>query len=187
MELQTLSSENGQNIIIKNFKNALEHYKKRIKQTKENLKNKEKIDSLLISDKQKNQSLQSEKLIANEDIAYSSFNNLENCKRTAYEMESISIETAKGVYENTEKIKNSKGKLLEINTELSSSNSLISRMMRREYRNKIVLMMFGLTLIIIFLTIIYMKFFKTTGEPTTESTEIPKIPLPGNKRFLGLF
>jgi hypothetical protein len=177
MELQTLSSENGQNIIIKNFKNALEHYKKRIKQTKENLKNKEKIDSILITDK----NLQNEKLIYNEDIAYSSFNKLENVKRTTFEMESISIDTAKGVYENTEKIKSAKGKLLDINTELSTSNSLISRMLRREYRNKILLLMFAFTLIIIFLTIIYMKFFNSTGEPTTESTEIP---IPGNRRFL---
>jgi len=169
MELQTLSSENGQNNIIKNFKNAFDQYKKKLKFAKENFKNKEKLDTILITDKNN----QNEKLINNEDIAYSSFDKLENAKRNTYEMESISIDVAKNVYENTEKMKSTKGKLLDINSEISSSNSLISRMLRREYRNKIVLVMFAFALILTFLTIIYMKFFSATGEPTTSSTEIP--------------
>lgn len=169
MELQTLSNENGLNNIIRNFKNAFDQYKKRIKQEKENVKNKEKLDSILITDKNN----QAEKLINNEDIAYSSFNKLENAKRNTYELESISIETAKGVYENSEKIKGAKGKLLDINKDLSTSNSLISRMLRREYRNKIVLIMFAFVLILTFLTIIYMKFFSSDGKPTTNSSEIP--------------
>ena len=175
MELQTLSSNNEQNLIIKNFKREFDQYKKRLKQSKENLKNKEKLDSILISDKNN----RNEKLISNEDIAYSSYDKLEQAKRNTFEMESISIDTAKGVYENTEKMKGTKGKLLDINSDLSTSNSLISTMLRREYRNKILIFMFALALILTFLTIIYMKFFSSTGEPTTESTEIPS-----NRRFL---
>jgi hypothetical protein len=178
MEIIALSSDDKDHErIIKFLKFGMDYVKKNLKESKEILRNKEKTESILISDKK----FKNEKLINVDEIVYSSFSKLENVKRTTFEMETISLDVSKGVYENTEKIKNAKGKLLDINTELSTSNSLISRMLRREYRNKILISMFALTLIITLLTIIYMKFFNSTGEPTTESTEIPT---PGKRRFL---
>jgi predicted RND superfamily exporter protein len=178
MEIHIMTSnDNNYNIMLKNFKNALDQYKKRIKGLRENYNNKQKLDSILISEKEN----QKEKLINNEELAWNQFDKLEKAKRSTYEMESISIDVAKELHGQTEKMKGVKGKLNEINGEISSSNSLISRMLRREYRNKIVLIMFSLALILIFLTIIYMKFFSSSAEPQTPAqTEDIK----ASKRFL---
>jgi predicted RND superfamily exporter protein len=185
------SNDSNQNIILKNFKNGLDQYKKKVKNAKENLSTKQKLDSILISDKEN----QKEKLINNEELAWGQFDKLEKAKRNAFEMESISIDVAKELNDQTDKLKGVKGKLIDMNSEISSSNSLISRMLRREYRNKIVIMMFMIALVLIFLTIIYIKLFGAPSEP-------PKMPIGGevsagsdnsgiasgnNKRFLESF
>ena len=180
MEIHLMTSnDNNQNIMLKNFKNGLDQYKKKVKVAKENLNTKQKLDSILISDKEN----QKEKLINNEELAWNQYEKLEKAKRSGYEMESISIDVAKELHGQTEKLKGVKGKLTEMNGEISSSNSLISRMLRREYRNKIVLMMFTIALILIFLAIIYMKFFSSSADPKVPSTNDTEINA-AEKRFL---
>jgi len=181
MEIHLMTTnDNNQNIVFKNFKNGLDQYKKKIKIAKENFNTKQNLDSLLISSDKENQK---EKLINNEEMAWSQFDKLEKAKRSSYEMESLSIEVAKELHGQTEKIKGVKGKLNEINGEISSSNSLISRMLRREYRNKIVLMMFMIAFILIFLAIAYMKFFSSNSEPKVPSNNDEEINI-SSRRFL---
>ncbi len=166
MEIHLMSSDDSnQSIVLRNFKNGLDQYKKKIKAAKENFNTKQKLETLIISDKEN----QKEKLINNEELAWNQFDKLEKAKRTSYEMENISIDVAKELHGHTEKIKGVKGKLNDINGEVSSSNSLISRMLRREYRNKIVLLMFMVAMVLIFLAIVYMKFFGS-------GTAAPKVP-----------
>jgi predicted RND superfamily exporter protein len=163
LEIDLMTSNNSNhNIIMKNYKNALDQYKKRIKSTREKNTTNENLNSILISEKVNNQK---EKLINNEEMAWSQYEKLEKAKRTSYEMESISIETAKELNGHTEKIKRVKDKLSDINGEIYASNSIIGRMLKLEYRNKIVLLMFSAAFILIFLAIIYFKFFGAGSEP----------------------
>lgn len=169
-------NDNNQNVSLKNFKSALDQYKKKAKAARENLNTKSKLDAIMMSEKEN----QKEKLINNEEMAWNQFEKLEQAKRQGYEMESISIEVAKELHGHTEKLKGVKGKLSDMNKEISSSNSLISRMLRREYRNKIVLFMFTLALIFIFLTILYFKLFSSSSEPKTPVTNA----IEAQKKFL---
>lgn len=161
------SNDSNYNIIMKNYKNALDQYRKRIKSSKENIITKENLNSILITEKENNHK---EKLINNEELAWGQYEKLEKAKRTTYEMESLSIETAKELNSHTEQIRSVKDKLSEINGEINSSNSLISRMLRRENRNKIVLLMFCIAFILIFLTIVYFKFFGRESDPQLPNT-----------------
>lgn len=179
MEIHLITyNDSNQGIILRNFKNGLDQYKKKIKSAKENYSNQQKIDTLIISDKEN----QKEKLINNEELAWTQYDKLEKAKRSSYEMESISIDVAKELHGHTEKIKGVKGKLTDINGEISSSNSLISRMLRREYRNKIVLLMFLFAMVLIFLAIVYMKFFGSASTPKVANSEAEEVD--AQKRFL---
>lgn len=181
MEIHLMTSnDSNQSIILRNFKNGLDQYKKKIKSAKENYSTQQKLETLLVSDKEN----QKEKLINNEELAWSQFDKLEKAKRTSYEMESISIDVAKELHGHTEKMKGVKGKLNDINGEISSSNSLISRMLRREYRNKIVLMMFMIAMILIFLAIVYMKFFGSGSAPKAPAASEAEGVEASQKRFL---
>lgn len=168
MEIHIMTSnDNKHNIILRNFINALNQYKKKVKGAGEMIDNKTKLESILISKKEN----QKEKLINNEELAWNQFEKLERAKRQSYEMESISIDVAKELNKHTEKLYDVKDKLKDMNSEISSSNSLISRMLRREYRNKIVLVMFTIALILIFLTIIYFKLFNSSSKPKTQVSD----------------
>jgi predicted RND superfamily exporter protein len=181
MEIQLMTSnDNNQSIILRNFKNGLDQYKKKIKSAKESYSTQQKLESILISDKEK----QKEKLINNEELAWNQYDKLEKAKRSSYEMESISIDVAKELHGHTEKIKGVKGKLNDINGEISSSNSLLSRMLRREYRNKIVMLMFLVAMILIFLAIVYMKFFGSASAPKGSAASEAEGIDTSQKRFL---
>lgn len=163
LEIDLMTSNNSNhNIIMKNYKNAMDQYKRRIKIAREKNAIQENLNALLIPEKENNQK---EKLINNEELAWSQYEKLEKAKRTTYEMENISIEVAKELNGQSQKIKSVKDKLSDVNEEINSSNSLISRMLRREYRNKIVVLMFCLAFILIFLAIVYYKFFGAASEP----------------------
>lgn len=163
LEIDLMTSNNSNhNIIMKNYKNALDQYRKRIKIAKEKSLINENLKSILLTEPENNQK---EKLIKNEELAWNQYEKLEKAKRTSYEMENISIEVAKELKGHTEIIKTAKDKLIEINGEINSSNSLISRMLRREYRNKIVLLMFCFAFLLIFLAIVYYKVFGAGAEP----------------------
>jgi predicted RND superfamily exporter protein len=151
------SESSDKSLLLKNYKNGAEQYRKRILKAKDDLNNSTKLDSLILSTN--NSKDQKEKLIYNEDIAYSSFEKLEQAKRTAIEMEKVGIDIGKDIHLQNEKLSDIRGKFGEMNKEISSSNSLLSRMVNRTRRNKVVLFIFGIGLIFTFLVIVYFKLF----------------------------
>ena len=75
MEIIALSSDDKDHErIIKFLKFGMDYVKKNLKESKEILRNKEKTESILISDKK----FKNEKLINVDEIVYSSFSKLEN-------------------------------------------------------------------------------------------------------------
>jgi hypothetical protein len=133
-----------------------------------------KLDSLTLKESE----TQREKLINNEDVAWKSYDKLEQAKRSAIEMENISIDINRELHGHTEKIKNINSKVTDMNGELVSSNYLLTKMMRRENRNKLIIALISILLIICFIGIIYFKFF-TSGkrEDTPDFTNTNKANL----------
>jgi hypothetical protein len=100
---------------------------------------------------------QKQKLIENEDIAIKQSNNIENAKRIAIEMEHVSIGIMSGLHENNQKLTGVNSKVSTLNSELNMSSGIMTRILKKENRNKLIIAGFSLALIIAFIFIIYYK------------------------------
>jgi predicted RND superfamily exporter protein len=155
MEIQSITSRDDTSLIVRNYKNGLDQYKKRILKSKEAIASNRNLDSLLITTTSESQR---EKLI-NEEVAMEQMNKIDCVKRTTIEMEHISLEICKDLNRQTETMKGVQTKLTDVNKELQGSNSLISRMMRREHRNRAIITIFSVGFVMTFLVILYFKLF----------------------------
>jgi hypothetical protein len=158
MEIQSMTSKDDYGLFIRNYKTGIEQYRKRIAKLRDTINNNKNLDSLLIS----NTETQREKLIDN-DMAYSQLDRLESAKRATIEMEHVSVTICKDLNQQTETMKGVQTKLGSLNREIQGSNSLISRMMRREHRNKAIIVIFSIGLVMTFLVIVYFKLFPSPG------------------------
>lgn len=155
------SSFSSAGIIIKNYKTGVDAYKKRIHKAKENLNNSKKLDSMILPT---DSSTQREKLINNEEHVWNQFEKLEKAKRSTIEMENVSIAIARDLNSQTEKMKDIGGKVNDMNRELTMSTGLINKMTRLQRRNKLIIGVFSLGMIMTFIVILFVKI--TGGEPT---------------------
>ena len=176
MELGSMSSENDYSLILRNYKTGVDAYKKRIHKAKEGAANSKKLDSLILTT---DSSTQKEKLINNDEVVWNSFEKLEKAKRSTIEMENVSIEIARDLHNQTDKMKNIGSKVGDMNRELAVSTGLIGRMMRLQRRNKLIIGLFSLFLIMTFLVILYVKISGESSNSNSNSnsnaTNIPGI------------
>ena len=107
---------------------------------------------------------QREKLIDNDEIAWNSYSKLEKVKRTTIEMENISIEVSRELNNQTDKLKGISSKVNEINRDISTSTGLINKMMNLQRRNKVIILLFSLFLILTFVGIMCFKFFSGNSQ-----------------------
>jgi hypothetical protein len=163
MELGSMSNGNDSSVILRNYKTGVDAYKKRINKAKENLNNSKKLDSMILPT---DSSTQREKLINNE-VVWNQFAKLEKAKRSTIELENVSISIARDLNSQTEKMKDIGGKVNDMNRELTMSTGLISKMMRLQRRNKLIIGIFSLGMIMTFLVILFVKL---TGGNTTSNS-----------------
>jgi len=159
MEIQAITSNSDYAVYIKNYKNGIDSYKKRLNKLKETQSYNKSLDSMLVNTAE----TQREKLI-NDELAWNQLEKIQGAKRATIEMEHISLEVSKELYSQSEKMSGISDKLKNMNGEIDSSNSLIRRMMRRENRNKAIIAIFSIFLIFLFLTILYFKLFPDSKE-----------------------
>jgi hypothetical protein len=156
MEIQSITdSKDNISLIVRNYRICLDQYKKRIIKQRETVANNRNLDRLVTND-----NTQREKLI-DSDMAWEQLNKIELAKRATIEMEHVSIDICKDLNKQTEAMKGVGHKLTDMNREIRSSNSLISRMMRREHRNRAIITIFSVGFVMTFLVILYFKLFPT--------------------------
>ncbi len=126
----------------------------------ENYITKKSHDALLIEgmDDPSGRKSQKQKLIENEEMAWEQHENLERGKRKAVEMEKMSFDIMLNLDRQTNQMKNVRDHVFSMNKEVEYSDSLLTRMMRRENRNKICLISFSVSFVIAFTLFLY--FFK---------------------------
>jgi hypothetical protein len=100
---------------------------------------------------------QKQKLIENEDLVIKQSNNIENAKRIAIEMEHVSIGIMSGLHENNQKLTGVNTKVTTLNSELNMSHGIMTRILKKENRNKLIIAGFSVALILAFIFIIYYK------------------------------
>ena len=73
-------------------------------------------------------------------------------------MEGVSKEDMRDLERQTGQLKNINNKVHELNDELDHSNSIMSRIMKKENRNKVMIGVFSIAILLIFGLIMYFKF-----------------------------
>lgn len=162
MELYVLSHPEN-NEIVTGFKTVLTQFKKKLIKLKDENESKSKLNSLTNN----NSDAKQEMLIdaADKQMAWNQFHKLEGAKRSVVEMESISLDVMKDLHSQTEQIRNVNHKVNLLNGELITSNSLISKMLRRENRNKLIIVFFTVVLSI---ALVFIIFTRLSGSGRTE-------------------
>jgi hypothetical protein len=131
--------------------------KKQFQKSQDIYINKKSQDALFTMDHDNNKKLQKQRLIDNEEQAWEQHDALEDVKRKTRQIEGLSIEVMRDLEKQTGKMKSVDGKLEAAGQQLEESNNIITRMMRRENRNKTVIAVVGGLSIFAFLLIIYSK------------------------------
>ena len=156
-------------LIMKNYKNGYSQYLKRYKKEKEKYENNNKLVSLGIN----SNSSSMNKNFKNEEIAYNSFNKLQNARRVTIEMEGIGEDVMRDMNGQTDIMKGINSKIGDISNDLNSSTTLISEMQKIQRRNKAIIYLYGAFLIFLFLIIaffrIYPKFKSNSPNPNSET------------------
>jgi hypothetical protein len=98
---------------------------------------------------------QKSKLIENEALAYKQQQSLEQAKRVALDIEHQSIGIMNGLEQNNQMLKGVNNKVSNLNNNLDNSNSIMTRILRKENRNKLVIAGFSVLLLTIFSIILY--------------------------------
>ena len=164
IHITTGLSDQNFSIYVKNFKTGYEMYRKRY------LKEKDKI---VIDVYMKKIELKTMSSTVNDNIAYKSFEKLQNAKRATIEMESVGNDTLKEFDSQKDQIKKITNKVSDMNDQLSSSTGLITEMDRREKRNNI-LVIFAITLLVIFFGILIIRILPKVSSANTISVDLTK-------------
>ena len=113
--------------------------------------------------------------IKNDEIAYNSFDKLQNARRVTIEMQGIGQDVMRDMNGQTETMKNINSKIGNVSDDLSSSTSLISEMQKIQRRNKIIIYLYGGFLVIVFLIIAFFRIypkFKSNNNPNENNEPI---------------
>jgi hypothetical protein len=111
----------------------------------------EELDSSTASSNQK------KRLIENEALGVKQSSNLEKAKMMAIDMEHVSIGIMNGLNENNQKLAGANTKVGSLIGGLDESNNIMSRILKKENRNKLVIAGFSVLLTFAFIFIIYSK------------------------------
>ena len=164
IHITTGLSDQNFSIYVKNFKTGYEMYRKRY------LKEKDKI---VIDVYMKKIELKTMSSTVNDNIAYKSIEKLQNAKRATIEMESVGNDTLKEFDSQKDQIKKITNKVSDMDDQLSSSTGLITEMDRRGKRNNI-LVIFAITLLVIFFGILIIRILPKVSSANTISVDLTK-------------
>jgi hypothetical protein len=148
-------------IQYRNYKSEVEIVRKRFLKMQENYINKKSADALLINglEDPNSSKAQRQKLIENEEMAWEQHQNLEQGKRKAIETEKVSFDIMLNLDRQTNQMKGIRDNMFVLNQNVDKSESIITRMMRRENRNKIYILIFSSIFILLFCVFLYFKLF----------------------------
>lgn len=155
-------------LYLKNYKTRYESYKKKYMKLKNKYETENKMKHISPSGKDDNIN---NNLI--DSCAYDSFQKLEQAKRTTIEIEGIGKDVMYDLNNQTHQMKNVNNKINNINDTMSSSATLLNEMELRNKKNKNIIIIVSIFLIILFFTIaigrISSKFFHYNSSDNNNS------------------
>ena len=156
IEISSESHSSDYYLIVKKHRSTYNKYLKNLRKLKEKFENENK--EILLSD------LNKKKLgDNNEEIAYNSFNKLNEARRSTLEMENVGNDVMKDMNGQSIQMKNLNSKIGNVGDELVLSTNVINEMQKHHRKNKIIIISYSLFLTVIFFLIalyrIVPKFF----------------------------
>ena len=141
--IYNVMNNNNDQTKTKEIQRKLTDSKKRWKKLKEKLKllKKANKDSIQVIDEDD----------ASQNIKYNSFNKLQQATRSTIEMENMSGNILGDLNNQSNQMKNVSSKIGLINEDIDTSNSILGKMFSRQNRDKRIIIIFGLILILAFL------------------------------------
>ena len=159
-----MTNDPNHSLYVKNYKSGYEQYKRKYFKEKEKVELEIKANTIGLSTTASS---------INQSIAYNSFDKLERAKRETIEMENVGNDVMRDLEGQKEQMKGITGKVGDIGDQLTVSTGLISDMDRRNKRNKNIIVIFAIALIVIFIGIVLLRIIPkfTSSNPSTGSTE----------------
>ena len=141
--IHNVMNNNNDQTKTKEIQRKLTDSKKRWKKLKEKLKllKKNNKDSIEVIDEDD----------ASQNIKYNSFNKLQQATRSTIEMENMSGNILGDLNNQSNQMKSVSSKIGLINEDIDTSNSILGKMFSRQNRDKRIIIIFGLILILAFL------------------------------------
>jgi hypothetical protein len=128
--------------------------RKKIYRIQENYSNKKGEEALIINSEVNHQH---QRLVENEEMAWSQHHKLEGVKRSVMEMDSIGIEVMKDLKHQTDKLVGIQDKNDSLIHTIDESNSIMTRMFKREHRNKLIIIGTVVLFVGIFIIVLFTK------------------------------
>ena len=166
MELE-INSKNGEvpkelKSRYDNYKNEIDEYNSEYSKIQELYIYNKNLNSMAfdITDIDSSKKNQKMSLIDNEGGLYGVHNTLDEMEREAYRIEDMGNNMRYQFEIQGDQMKNIRENIFDINQHITNSNKLISKMLKRENRNKCILIVFCVVGFFILFIILYYKFFK---------------------------
>ena len=166
MELE-INSKNGEvpkelKSRYDNYKNEIDEYNSEYSKIQEIYIYNKNLNSMAfdITDIDSSKKNQKMSLIDNEGGLYGAHNALDEMEREAYRIEDMGNNMKYQFELQGDQMKNIRENIFDINQHITNSNKLISKMLKRENRNKCILIVFSVVGFFILFIILYYKFFK---------------------------
>ena len=142
--IYNVMNNNNDQTKSKEIQKQLSDNKKRWKKLKEKLKqiDKKNINSINVEGEQEDSS---------QSLRFNSFNKIQLATRSTIEMEDMSGNILGDLNNQSSQMKNASSKIGLINEDLDTSNNIIIKMFNRQSRDKKIIIIFGLILLIAFL------------------------------------
>ena len=143
--IYNMMNNNNDQTKTKPLERKLTDSKRRWKKLKEKLKDLKKIHNNInsINQEEDNETSQS--------IRFNSFNKLQQATRSTIEMENMSGNILGDLNNQTSQMKNVSSKIGLINDDIDSSNTTLNKMFNRQNRDKKIIIIFGVILMLVFL------------------------------------
>ena len=145
--IYNVMNNNNDQTKTKPLERKLTDSKKRWKKLKEKLKLLKKNNHNNHSDSV-NQEIDEE---SSQNIRFNSFNKLQQATRSTIEMENMSGNILGDLNNQSSQMKNVSSKIGLINDDMDSSNNILNKMFTRQKRDKKIIIIFGVILLLIFL------------------------------------
>ena len=155
MSWNTTTISQSEKIKYRNYANEIDKLNKKYLKVQERYIKRKNNDILSFDgiEVSANKKAQKMNLLENEQN-----DSMEEIKRKTYEIENTGKNIMTNLNTQNDQMRSVRDNIKGLNGEIDESNGIISRMLRRENRNKLIIIIFSVILVIIFILIVMYKF-----------------------------